>query len=120
MLKTLRMRQMRGAVSELGEMMDRVNRILSLSIEAFAKDDESHLDEVSSLEDEIDRTEKELQNKHVERLSANECSPESGMLYSDIVTGLERVADHARNIAFAFKEAEMAQNRTARQVSAKF
>ena len=110
----------KAAVSELGEMMDRVNRILSLSIEAFAKDDESHLDEVSSLEDEIDRTEKELQNKHVERLSANECSPESGMLYSDIVTGLERVADHARNIAFAFKEAEMAQNRTARQVSAKF
>ena len=44
---------------------------------------------------------KELQQKHIERLTNNECSPEAGALYSDIVSGLERVADHAVNIAFA-------------------
>ena len=43
----------------------------------------------------------ELQNKHVARLERNECSPEAGMIYSDIISGLERVADHATNIAFS-------------------
>ena len=39
--------------------------------------------------------------EHVERLTKNECTPEAGMLFSDIVSGLERVSDHATNIAFA-------------------
>ena len=49
----------------------------------------------------------ELQNKHVERLERNECSPEAGMLFSDIISGLERVADHATNIAYAIRDSEM-------------
>ena len=35
------------------------------------------------------------------RLTKGECTPEAGMLFSDIASGLERVADHATNIAFA-------------------
>ena len=42
-----------------------------------------------------------MQQAHVERLTKGECSPVAGMLFSDIVSGLERVADHATNIAFA-------------------
>ena len=38
----------------------------------------------------------------VEGLTRGECTPEAGMIFSDIVSGLERVADHATNIAFAF------------------
>ena len=40
-----------------------------------------------------------MQQKHVERLTRNECTPEAGMIFSDLVSGLERVADHATNIA---------------------
>ena len=42
-----------------------------------------------------------MQKSHVVRLTKNECSPEAGMLFSDVVSGLERVADHATNIAFS-------------------
>ena len=34
-------------------------------------------------------------------LTQNECTPEAGMIFSDIISGLERVADHATNIAFS-------------------
>ena len=61
---------------------------------------------ISVLEDEIDHLERELQQAHIDRLTRDECTPDAGMLYSDIVSGLERVADHAVNIAFAIKESE--------------
>ena len=53
------------------------------------------------LEDAIDGKERELQQLHIDRLTRNECTPEAGMLFSDIVSGLERVSDHATNIAFS-------------------
>ena len=60
--------------------------------------------EILSLEDEIDQDEKKLQRAHVKRLTKNKCTPEAGMIFSDTVSGLERVADHATNIAFAIME----------------
>lgn len=89
------------AQRELGEMMNMVNTILRFSFEMFVKSTEEHVEDILHLEDAIDEKERELQQKHIERLSNNECSPEAGALYSDIVSGLERVADHAVNIAFS-------------------
>ncbi len=89
------------AQRELGEMMNMVNTILRFSIEMFVKSTEEHMEDIRNLEEAIDEKEKELQQKHIERLSNNECTPEAGALFSDIVSGLERVADHAVNIAFS-------------------
>ncbi|MDE7179549.1 MAG: Na/Pi cotransporter family protein [Lachnospiraceae bacterium] len=89
------------AQRELGEMMDMVNTVLRFSFEMFAKSTEDHVEDIRNLEEAIDEKEKELQQRHIERLSNNECTPEAGALFSDIVSGLERVADHATNIAFA-------------------
>ena len=89
------------AQRELGEMMDMVNTVLRFSFEMFVKSTEEHVEDIMNLEEAIDEKEKELQQKHIERLSNNECTPEAGALFSDIVSGLERVADHATNIAFA-------------------
>lgn len=94
------------AQKELGEMLDMVNRIIEYSIASFVKGDESHIKDVISLEDAVDEKEKKLQKMHVQRLTRGECTPEAGMIFSDIVSGLERVADHATNIAFAIVNAE--------------
>lgn len=91
----------KDAQRELGEMMNMVNTILRFSFEMFVKSTEEHVEDIQNLEEAIDEKEKELQQKHIERLSNNECSPEAGALFSDIVSGLERVADHAVNIAFS-------------------
>lgn len=94
------------AQRELGEMLDMVNNIIQYSIEMFARSDDRHMNEVILLEDKVDNKERELQQRHVERLARGECTPEAGMIFSDIVSGLERVADHATNIAFAIREGE--------------
>lgn len=90
----------------LGEMLDMVNNLIQYSLEMFSTGTEDHLEDVMRLEDAVDEKERELQKDHVGRLTRNECSPEAGMLFSDIVSGLERVADHATNIAFSILNAE--------------
>lgn len=89
------------AQRELGEMSDMVNTILRFSFEMFVKSTEEHVEDIRHLEEAIDEKEKELQQKHIERLANNECTPEAGALFSEIVSGLERIGDHATNIAFA-------------------
>lgn len=96
----------KDAQRELGEMLEMVNKIIQYSMDIFAKGDESHMQEVIKLEDKVDNKEKELQRLHVQRLTKGECTPEAGMIFSDIASGLERVADHATNIAFAIIDAE--------------
>ncbi|RKI79458.1 Na/Pi cotransporter family protein [bacterium 1xD42-87] len=91
----------KAAQRELGEMIDMVNTVLRFSFEMFVKSTEEHVEDIRNLEEAIDEKEKELQQRHIERLSNNECTPEAGAMFSDIVSGLERVADHATNIAFA-------------------
>ena len=91
----------KAAQRELGEMMNMVNTLLRFSFEMFVKSTEEHEEDIRNLEEAIDEKEKELQQRHIERLSNNECTPEAGAMFSDIVSGLERVADHATNIAFA-------------------
>ncbi len=96
----------REAQRELGELLDMVIRLIRYSIDMFARSDESHMQDVIALEDSVDIKEKEMQRAHVERLTKGECTPEAGMMFSDIASGLERVADHATNIAFAVIAAE--------------
>ena len=96
------------AQREMGEMLELVNTIVRYAIEMFVKSEYSHMKDVVELEDHVDEMEREFQKAHVERLSKGECSPEAGMLFSDVISGLERVSDHATNIAFAIMDQEKA------------
>lgn len=87
--------------NELGVMLEMVNKIMRYSMDMFSHNNQEHLQEILEIENSIDEKERELQQSHVARLTKNECSPEAGMIFSDIVSGLERVADHATNIAFS-------------------
>ena len=89
------------AQREMGTILDMVNNMIRYSVEMFVSNSKEHLNDMLRLEDEVDRKEREYQQNHVDRLTRNECDPEAGMLFSDVISGLERVADHATNIAFA-------------------
>ena len=89
---------------QLQDMTDMVVKTLEYSLEMFSQRNQEHMQEVISLEDEVDEKERKLQQSHVKRLAKGACSPEAGMLFSDTISGLERVADHATNIAFAIME----------------
>lgn len=91
---------------EIREMFLYTDKTVKLAIEAFADRNEKHLKQIVEYENKVDALEKELQISHVRRLSQNQCSPKAAV-FSDLVSNLERVSDHATNIAFAiFKEEE--------------
>ncbi|MGN1085294.1 MAG: Na/Pi cotransporter family protein [Lachnospiraceae bacterium] len=100
------------SISKLGEeqirdMFEKTKRLLQYSLEAFEKKNEEHLRDILSLEDEIDGLERTLQESHVERLTRGECDAETGMIFTDVVSNIERVADHATNIAFSIMSDEV-------------
>jgi len=99
----------RDARDEMGRLLEMVNTIIRLALDSFSGNGDSEvlLKQVEELENKIDIEERSIQDRHIERLAKNECTPEAGMLFSDIVSGLERVADHATNIAFAIRDSEM-------------
>lgn len=91
----------KDAQRELGLMLDKVNEIYRLSCEMFVTGLDTNLEMIKVLEDDIDNMEREYQAHHVERLTRNECTPEAGMIFSDIISGLERIGDHSTNIAYS-------------------
>ena len=90
-----------AAQKELGIMLDKVNEVFRLAVEVFTYGKEENLAKINELEESIDELERQYQANHVDRLTKNECTPEAGMIFSDIVSGLERVADHSVNIAYS-------------------
>lgn len=89
------------ATKEIQDMFERDMRILTCALEMFENEDRSHMQEILGIEEEVDQMEIDLQNSHIRRMAKGKCSPESGLVFTDLVTGLERIADHATNIAFA-------------------
>lgn len=59
---------------------------------------------VSQYEDDVDSQEEELREKHIERLSNGVCKPSAGVVFLDIISNLERVSDHAYNLAGYVKD----------------
>ncbi|MGN1051495.1 MAG: PhoU domain-containing protein, partial [Acutalibacteraceae bacterium] len=57
--------------------------------------------EVVSCEDQLDKAVETYKLNHIIRLNRGECSAESGMIFLDLLSNLERVGDHANNVAFS-------------------
>lgn len=89
------------AQKELNDMLEDTCEILSLALNMFSHNSEEHLQEILDLEDEIDQMERQLQNNHINRLTQGHCQAHAGMIFTDVVSGLERIADHSTNIAFS-------------------
>ena len=94
------------ATKEIQDMFEKDMQILICALEMFENEDRLHMQEIRAIEEEVDQMEIELQNSHIRRMAKGKCSPESGLIFTDLVTGLERVADHATNIAFALTNSD--------------
>ncbi len=90
-------------LAELQDMHNRVGGQLETALGIFKaqKADAPLLGEIETHEAEIDDLTETLRNHHVDRLKNKKCSPRNGMIYLDMLTNLERIADHAENIATA-------------------
>ena len=94
------------ATKEIQDMFEKDMRVLTCALEMFENEERSHMEEILTIEEEVDQMEIDLQNSHIRRMAKGKCSPESGLIFTDLVTGLERVADHATNIAFALTNSD--------------
>ncbi|HDK26740.1 MAG TPA: Na/Pi cotransporter family protein [Candidatus Atribacteria bacterium] len=87
------------AIDELKFMFSKVQSSINKSISALKNRDIDLAREVASKENEIDKIEQELRDNHINRLNKGICYPESGIIFLDIISNLERIGDHANNIA---------------------
>ena len=87
------------AINELKYMYDRVDWMLDRSIEAFEHNDYFAARSVVEEDDVIDNLEKTLRKHHIERINEKKCNPTSGVVYLDLLSNFERIADHATNVA---------------------
>ncbi|MBO5518068.1 MAG: Na/Pi cotransporter family protein [Firmicutes bacterium] len=88
-----------GALDDLGEMAEKVEYMVDLSMKAYDKEDRELLAEARAVEEQVDAMQEEKTENHIERLKAEICDPRGGVVYTDMVSDLERISDHATNIA---------------------
>lgn len=69
------------------------------SIIALEDNDIDFAEKVIKEEERVDNLEKTLREKHIDRLANNLCNPRVGIIFLDILTTVERVSDHALNLA---------------------
>ena len=103
-MKNKKTKLSKKANKELKDMADNSMEVVELAIDTFASENYENLPKIEKIEAKVDKQEKTLINHHVERLMENKCEPVAGVIFSDMVTDLERCADHAINIAYALKE----------------
>ncbi len=78
---------------------DAVVRTLEKALEAIEKQDCLMVVEVVRFENSVDLLETEMREKHIHRLSEGTCNSEAGVIFLDAISNLERVSDHANNVA---------------------
>ncbi len=88
-----------AAVEELGDMFDRAIELYQLSLAALEAEDTEGAKRGLDLEKRLDELETRYKAHHVQRLENEECDPEAGILFAEILHNLERIGDHATNIA---------------------
>ena len=92
------------AVEELRRMADDARRIVALSLDIFTEESYTRLYELDKIEASIDLQKTELIGHHVDRLMEGTCEPFAGITFTNVVTELERIGDHAENIAYALSD----------------
>lgn len=87
------------AREDLNEMFKLANEAVSVAIRSLANRDREKALTVVKYEEKINQMEKTYRKKHIIRLNKGICSPSAGIVYVDIISNLERIGDHALNIA---------------------
>ena len=87
------------ARTELQVLVSVVGRIVDTAYDVFDKQDMNLTRDVEPLEEMVDELSREMKRRHVNRLRSGECTIEMGFILTDLITSLERIADHCSNIS---------------------
>lgn len=99
-----------GAMNELKMMIEKVRESIVNSLIVFETADKDLAYSVIENDDIIDEMEKNLRKSHIVRLNEGFCNGNANAIYIDILSNLERIGDHAVNIAEYTLESKRSQN----------
>lgn len=85
--------------NEISDMYNKVISAYTYALEAMATSDVNLACKVIKMEEQVDIMEESCRVNHMRRLNNNLCSIDNGVIYLEILTNLERISDHAANIA---------------------
>ncbi len=88
-----------AALEEITDYYQRVDSMLERATIAYNNNDKELARQVVADDDVVDDLEKVLRHEHIERINTKKCYPASGVIYLDLLSNLERIADHATKIA---------------------
>ncbi|MFW9768281.1 MAG: Na/Pi cotransporter family protein [Candidatus Thorarchaeota archaeon] len=88
------------AVREIGQMFDLVEEAYSTAIESLMTRNKDLAKVAEQLEDDVDKLERELKASHVKRMRTGVCDPQADAVFVETLRNLERISDHADNIAY--------------------
>jgi phosphate:Na+ symporter len=94
------------ALSECREMFELAILAVEKSLTSLEKENSSISSEALAIEPKIDKMEQVLRARHIERLNSGKCTPAAGIMFIDVLSNLERIGDHARNIAYIMRDVE--------------
>ena len=87
------------AEKELRILEDAIQDITELTIGAFIKNDKFLALRIDPLEEVIDDLCDEIKSRHIDRVSKQICTLETGFVFNDMLTDYERISDHCSNLA---------------------
>lgn len=90
-------------IAELREISAKTLDVVELSLDIYEHESFDRLNIASAEEEEVDELQDKMIENHVKRLMAGKCDPRGGIMFTDMVTDLERCADHAINIAYSIE-----------------
>jgi len=94
------------AQKELKHIYDMVFMTYRTSLDAIKTVDRSLMEQVEVVEAQVDQLEKEYRKAHISRLNKGTCEPKAGIIFLELISNLERISDHAMNIASLVDESE--------------
>ena len=85
--------------AELADMLGKARRLYHLALEALESEERAPAEEAFVLEKEVDLLETLYKEHHIARLEEGACNPTAGILFVEVLRNLERIGDHAVNVA---------------------
>ena len=92
--------EMQGALAAPDAQLENaLERILTLTNDAFDNNDMRMAAQVEPLEEVIDVMAERLRDQHILRLKDGVCSIDTGVVFLDVLNNAERISDHCSNVA---------------------
>ncbi|WP_132282002.1 Na/Pi cotransporter family protein [Natranaerovirga hydrolytica] len=92
------------AIEEMKEISDKTIETIEFAIDARESENMDLIRKVIENEELVDTLEETLRERHIKRLSQNLCDSTTGVVFLDLISNLERISDHALNIAYYVKD----------------